>query len=230
MNQNDRIKKTFAAYRNNIYSQNGEDGVLVEVLHRLKLVTGQFVEFGAWDGKYLSNTYALLCTGWTGVYIEADQERYKDLVITKQNFSSQLEIFNCFVGFKGENTLDKILAKSKIAKEFEVLSIDIDSYDWQVWEALTNYRPIVVIIEIESSIPPGILQVHQPPHAVGSSFSSTLKLAENKQYSLICHTGNMIFVRNDFLTQMGLSELEIQFPEIMFDYTWVADDTTDPSR
>lgn len=214
--------KTLAPYRQNIYSQNGEDGVLAEVLRRLEISTGQFVEFGAWDGKYLSNTYALLRKGWSGVYIEPDRERFNDLMVTRQEFPSQLEIFNFFVKAEGANTLDNILAESSIAKDFEVLSIDIDSYDWQVWEALSNYMPIIVVIEIDSSIPPGILQIHKPPSAMGSSFSSTLKLADHKQYSLICHTGNMIFVRNEFLPKIGLTEQEIQFPDLLFDDSWVS--------
>ena len=48
-------------YKYNLYSQNGEDGVIEEINKRLDLDTKSdsrwCVEFGAWDGIYLSNTF-----------------------------------------------------------------------------------------------------------------------------------------------------------------------------
>lgn len=55
---------TLAAYRKNVNSQYGEDGVLQELVRRLGIANGQFVEFGAWDGQHLSNTRLLLEQGW----------------------------------------------------------------------------------------------------------------------------------------------------------------------
>ena len=55
----DNLKK----YKYNTYSQNGEDGILEEVFKRLGLDEfNKFwvVEFGAWDGKHLSNTFNLI--------------------------------------------------------------------------------------------------------------------------------------------------------------------------
>jgi hypothetical protein len=42
-------------FRENIHSQNGEDGIVAELLKRLKLNRsgGWVCEFGAWDGKHL---------------------------------------------------------------------------------------------------------------------------------------------------------------------------------
>ena len=48
----------FNKFKKNIYSQNGEDGILQELLKKLNLEkNGWCCEFGAWDGIYLCNTY-----------------------------------------------------------------------------------------------------------------------------------------------------------------------------
>jgi fibrillarin-like rRNA methylase len=70
-------------YRNNLYSQNGEDGIIRELINRLQIKEPNWVcEFGAWDGKHLSNTFALVERGWNAVYIEGDPEKFSDLLVT----------------------------------------------------------------------------------------------------------------------------------------------------
>lgn len=39
------------------------------------------------------------------------------------------------------------LKQTDIPNDFELLSIDIDSYDYQVWKSLKVYKPKIVIIE-----------------------------------------------------------------------------------
>ena len=60
-------------FRNNIYSQNGEDGIIDQINKLLGFNNNSnywCVEFGAWDGVHLSNTYNLVRNGWNAVYIE----------------------------------------------------------------------------------------------------------------------------------------------------------------
>ena len=60
--------------RKNIYSQNGEDGVIELLLDLFEIKTGSFCEFGAWDGIQLSNTYNLLKNkGWREYILKAIQ-------------------------------------------------------------------------------------------------------------------------------------------------------------
>jgi len=214
--------KTLLKFRKNIYSQAGEDGIIEEILKRLSIQDGWFVEFGAWDGKYLSNTYALLKQGWKGVYIEGDKKKFEDLQKTASEFPNKLFPICAFVGLKGEFLLDSLLSKVNIPSEFEILSIDIDSYDWHVWKSVEKYSPKIVIIEINSSTPPDIKYI-QPPGRTdlpflkcGSSFIPMLELGKEKGYELVCHTGNMIFVRRDLIPKLNLPADELENPYTLF--------------
>jgi hypothetical protein len=53
------------------FSQNGEDGILAELLRRLDLRAGVAVEIGAADGSE-NCTRALVEDGWRAVWIEGD--------------------------------------------------------------------------------------------------------------------------------------------------------------
>lgn len=195
--------KDLLDFKKNVHSQNGEDGVIEEVLNRLNIKVGTFCEFGAWDGKHLSNTYKLVQEGWSGVYIEGDKEKFNSLLETAKLHHPNIVPINKFVETNGENTLDNILAETFLPKDFDLLSIDIDSFDYQVWDSFKNYSPKIVIIEINSGVRPPQEQIHtvisgRVVHQ-GSSYVSTLKLGEQKGYFHVCHTGNMIFVRNDLV-------------------------------
>jgi hypothetical protein len=217
----------FNRFRANIYSQNGEDGVVRELLRRLNVgSSGWAVEFGAWDGRYLSNTYHLLESraGFKAVYIEADSEKFAALRILEHRFPNRVVPINARVAPTGRHALDKLLRHKPIPHDFEVLSIDIDGEDYHVWNGLQHYKPQVVIIEINSSLPPDIEQVHSRANPVGSSFRSMLRLGRNKGYTLVCHTGNMIFVRSDLIPLLGIGEGYRRMfaePEVLFDTSWL---------
>jgi hypothetical protein len=184
------------AYRKNIHSQNGEDGILEELLRRLDTRTRWVCEFGAWDGKQCANTFHLIEQGYKGVYIEARDDYYEMLLNTCDDYPNIYPIHK-MVAYEGEDTLDDILESTPIPTKFDVLSIDIDSYDYQVWNSVEVYKPRIVIIEINSSVSP-LDDTHI--HGVGKEGTGYLPMVElglAKGYSLICHTGNLIFVHND---------------------------------
>lgn len=214
----------YLQFRNNVFSQNGEDGILQEVLNRLKL-NGQenwCVEFGAWDGKHMSNTFHLINNHqWNGVYIEGNAQFFEELKKTALAFPKIIPILRMVsYSLDSNNSLDMILSETILPQDFEILSIDIDSYDLAIWANMKNYKPKIVIIEINSHIHPGILEWHHA-QGRGNSFSATLGVGISKGYSLLCHTGNMIFVRNDFVSNLGLSQSQIEFPETLFDFTYL---------
>ena len=158
-------------FRKNIFSQNGEDGIIEEIIKRLELKDLEVCEFGAWDGKHLSNTFNLVKNfNARAVYIEGDKKKYQDLIKTAKQFPNILPI-NAFVSHKNDkNSLDNLLSRTFLKKDFDLLSIDIDGHDLEVVFHLQNYSPKIIIIEINSSMLPGIRHMHSIK-IKGNSFS-----------------------------------------------------------
>jgi len=194
------------AYRKDVYSQNGEDGVLAELLGRLSIERGFCVEFGAWDGRHLSNTYRLIERDhWRGLYIEGDPAKFEDLLANPMVVAGHITPVNAYVGLEGNATLDHILTDRDVPREFDLLSIDIDSFDYDVWKSLTDFRPRVVVIEVTSAIPPTVARTLSNGR-VERSFANMLRLGHDKGYTLVCHTGNMIFVAEELTGKLGSRE------------------------
>ena len=89
--------KFYNTYKKQKYSQHGEDGILEELLKRLNITNGWVCEFGAWDGKHLSNTFNLIEQGANSVLIEGDSTRYSDLLETKKQYKNNIINFTDFI-------------------------------------------------------------------------------------------------------------------------------------
>ena len=190
-------------------SQSGEDGIIEKALEVIGDTTGWCVEFGAWDGRHLSITYDLIASKeYSAVLIEGSAARYADLC---RNFNDNERVHPvcAFVGFTADDGLESILTKTKIPQDFDLLSIDIDGNDYHVWSAVSNYRPRIVVIEYNPTIPSTIEFVQPADMSVnqGSSILALKLLGRNKGYELISITdNNCIFVRSEFLDLFGIED------------------------
>jgi hypothetical protein len=190
-------------HRKNYYSQSGEDGLLEYLLSKLPQKTKWCVEFGAWDGIYLSNTYYFISKhNYKSVLIEADPVKFETLQNNLKKYESIC--FNRFVEIFGENTLDNILKLTPIPKEFDLLSIDVDGNDYQIWNSLNNYQPKIIIIEINPRDKPSVERISVPNSPVtetyGTSIYSMTKLAKTKGYCLLAHVAcNAVYIKKEYL-------------------------------
>lgn len=211
--------KRLADFRRSVYSQNGEDGVVAELFRRLpSSVPKWYVEFGAWDGRFGSNCYELARQGWHGVMIEGDADRFRQLIRTARRFGGRMTTVCGYV--ESSRQLEEILSSTGTPEEFGLLSIDIDSFDYDLWKDFNKYRPAVVIIEIDSSTAPGVQRIWSGEPYPATSFTSMVELGASKGYSAVCHTGNLIFLRND-LTGPFAAEIPPN-PDELFLSDWLA--------
>jgi len=195
-------------FRENVYSQCGQDGVVGKAFDILGVHTGYCVEFGAWDGQYLSNTRRWLETPrFGGCLIEADPGRFQQLRLL---YAARQDIttVNSMVDTHGVNSLDNILARAGAPIDLDFLSIDIDSDDYHVWNSLQEFRPKLVLIETNPYIPFFVEYVQKPKlgrFPSGASVVSLYKLATLKGYRALAYVGHdWLFVREDLYDQFDL--------------------------
>jgi hypothetical protein len=189
------------------YSQHGEDALIRRLCKLIPTPHKLCVEFGAYDGTTLSNTFKLVAdSGWRAIYIEADKRRFRKLQETASEFS-RINAINTVVTASGPNSLDAILFAANVPHDFEVLSIDVDGADYEIWEGLGDFRPSIVIVEHNQTMPPGFEFIDRDGRGfVGSSATSIYLLARRKGYDLVdCTLTNSIFLREDLFTVASLT-------------------------
>jgi hypothetical protein len=193
----------------NVNSQTGEDGIIEKVLESISDNNRWCVEFGAWDGRYLSNTYKLIANrGYSAVLVEGDRKKFRQL---QKNFRANEKVIpiHAFVGFEEYDGLDSLLRVTDIPVDFDVLSIDIDGNDYHVWAAVKQYRPKVVVIEYNPTIPNPVefVQARDMRVSHGSSILSLDKLAKQKGYELVAATRlNAVFVDAKYFALFGIQD------------------------
>lgn len=187
--------------------------MLRALLDRLPEPVGWCVEFGAWDGKHLSNTYPFIKDyGWHAVLIESDPNQFRKLVRTWQG-TSKVTAVNQMVGWSAEDSLDTILARTAIPAEFDFLSIDIDGNDYHVWEAVVAYRPRIVLIEFNQTIPNSVdfVQPADPAVNQGSSLRAIARLGKEKGYQLVATTAfNAFLVAERYFAALQVPDSSIE--------------------
>jgi len=208
----------FQSWRRDVYSQCGEDGVIEKLMSLVDCRAGYFVEFGAWDGRHLSNAAKLADEGWRGCFIEWEADRFLQL---KQSYAANQKIacINAFVQTQGAASLDALLEAVAAPEVVDVLSIDIDGNDYHVWRGFNRRTANLVVVEFNPSIPAHVVYAQDDDPAVnrGASISALAELAAHKGYALVAATDwNAFFMRNELVARHGIatySPQQVKNPE-----------------
>lgn len=201
----------FNAFARTTYSQHGEDGIIGEILCRLgdsrDDAVRHCVECGAWDGRHFSNTRELIEKhGYHAVLIEGDPRRCATLRANSPH--AGVIAVNAFVGWEGATSLDAILSSSGLPHEFDFLSIDVDGNDYHLLDSLRVYRPALICIEFNPSIPNAVeyVQPRDPRIHRGSSARAIASLASAKGYAVVAATRcNLFLLQRRYLATVGLA-------------------------
>jgi hypothetical protein len=168
-----------------VHSQNGEDLIVREALRRMNVTTGLCCEIGSNDGRWMSNTAHLIEQGWRGLFVEGDHGLYLQC---KGNWAHNPNVRSqcCYVDGKNINAF--------VDERCDLLSIDTDGKDFEIFRGL-KARPKIVIVEIDSSIEPPSEQVNADG---GVGYWTMTTLALESGYFVLCHTGNLVLVHQHY--------------------------------
>lgn len=173
--------------RNYLASQNGEEGILEECQRR-GISLFHCVEIGGHDGRFCSNTAWVIESDIrvvTGLFVEADYGRYLQC---KSNWAHNSNVrYQC-------SRVDERNVNAFIDDRCDLLSIDTDGSDYAIFRGL-KARPKIIIVEIDSSIEPPSERVNADG---GVGYWTMTTLALEKGYFVLCHTGNLILVRQEY--------------------------------
>jgi hypothetical protein len=146
-------QRSLSRFGTNVYSVEGEDGIVAEIFRRIKHKSKFFVEIGANDGVR-GPTRFLLEQGWRGIWVEGNASTAARARSVFSEFinSGKLRIINAFISAENVNAL---FEKDNVPDTFDFLSVDIDQNTSHIWRAL-RYKARLSCIEYNASLPPSI--------------------------------------------------------------------------
>ena len=169
------------------YSQNGEEGVLAECQRR-GISIFHCVEIGGHDGRFCSNTAYVIESDIrvvTGLFVEADYNLYQQCVSNwKHN-----PLVRCQCSRVDGNNINAF-----VGDDCDLLSIDVDGADFRIFAGL-KAKPKIVIMEIDSSIPPTDPSFNSDGAA---GYFRGVELGLEKGFFLLVHTGNVLMVSDEY--------------------------------
>lgn len=199
----DSHSNPFARYGQKCFSQSDEDGITLEILHRLELINGNYAEFGVGDGTE-NNTLILGALGWKGFWIGGE-----DLAFSRYN-AKRFQYTKAWITLENIVQLAKASCTSMSIDALNVISLDLDGNDLYFAKAILDagLKPDLFIVEYNAKFPPPIKftidynEHHQwsGDDYFGASLCSFNDLFGSHEYSLVCcnaTTGvNAFFVAN----------------------------------
>jgi hypothetical protein len=114
------------------FSQGDEDGITLEIIRRIGLKTGTFLELGVGDGLE-NNTLVLLSVGWRGAWIGGETLAFDPQINPKRLYYKQ-----AWVTLDNIKELAQGCLKELSSPDVDVLSVDLDGNDLYFYRCVTD--------------------------------------------------------------------------------------------
>ncbi len=216
--RNDPISWEFSGF-----SQNGEDGVIDFLLSEITYKTKCLIEFGCGDGLENNSTWVAIVHKFHGFVVDEKEHLIRRHRLLIGPYSRALRSIESRV--TPENVIS--LVGELVPKDIDLLSLDIDSYDFEVMHELlcAGFRPAIAVVEYNSAFG-DVADVFIPFNdyerlrsscnnevknlIYGVSYQSWIKLFESYDYQLVHADSsgvNMFFVSRRRFTEDFLNDL-----------------------
>ncbi len=191
-----------------VFSQDNEDGILLQIFSIIGFGNKKFIEIGAGNGTMFSNC-ANFCVnfGFNGIFIDTDEQKLNEGISYYKNCFSTYLLQPKFVReFVSKDNINSIIDKNFSGKTLDLLSIDIDGNDYWVLKNLESVRPRVLVLEINPFFGKESVTVKYNPSfhleninqkAYGMSATAAIELCKQKEYKLVATNSkgfNLFFV------------------------------------
>jgi SAM-dependent methyltransferase len=196
-------------YEDRITSQNGEDGIIRELLLRVGSPTRFVIEVGAGDGTENNSAQLIERYSFAACLLEGDPDRARRLA---RHHASRRDVV-VIGAFVDAESIVSLLNSKIVSEEPDLLSIDIDGNDYHVWRVLAQVlSPRIVVIEYNASQGPTKQWImpydanhrwHGDNH-FGASLGALAQLGGDLGYALVGTDSsgvNAFFVRADLMEQ-----------------------------
>ena len=200
-----------------LLSQNEEDGITLELLKLAGAPNKSFVEIGS--GASGGNSGMLAKEfGWRGLMVDIDQDKISK---ARQKFGINPNVSFEATAVTPEN-INALIERNSLGGEVDFFSLDIDSFDYWVLEAMSACSPRVMVLEYNGNFGPdrslAIARDTDMSRAFkgfhGASLQALTKLAAAKGYKLVvCDESgtNAFYLRGDLCP-----DIEPVAPEVAF--------------
>lgn len=204
----ERSTRGLDAVERSDFSQNGEDGVIAELLRRLGIADGTFVEIGASDGAE-NCTRALAERGFRGSWYEGDPER---VALARRLGLDPVVVVQAIVT---RSNVVELLDSVDTPADPDVFVLDIDGDDLGVLRsALGRVRPGLLVVEYNAAfVPPAVWSLPQRwargwdgTFRFGASLQAFVDLLDGSHTLVHCDGSgvNAFFVRDDLVAEVGV--------------------------
>ena len=194
-----------------VFSQWGEDGIIQKLVQHVPMKHKTFIEFGVENFVEANCRFLMINNHWRGYVLDGSQEHIAR--IRKADWLSRYELRAACEMITREN-VNGVLQASGFDEDLGLLSIDVDGVDYWLFDALTAYKPRILIVEYNSlfgatrkiSVPydPSFTRrnTHYSELYFGASLAAWNHLADARGYALVGAESagvNAFFVRKDVL-------------------------------